>query len=66
MITQLEGTTTSLDTILKRLERGEGTLGKMLKDDKLYSDMDLLMVNLNELVVDLKENPKKYLKVEIF
>ena len=57
---------TPLETILQRMERGEGTLGKLLKDDKLYSNMDRLMVNLDGLVVDLKENPKRYLNISIF
>lgn len=66
MIAQLQGTTSSLETILQRMERGEGTLGMLLKDDKLYSNMDRLMVNLDGLVVDLKENPKRYLNISIF
>lgn len=66
MVDKLQTTTTSLDNILARIERGEGTVGKLLKDDKLYEDMDRLFVNLNGLVADLKENPKKYLSIEIF
>ena len=69
----LRTTTTALDNILTRLDRGEGTLGKMLHDEKLYDDvdrmfvnMDRLVSNLDELVVDLKANPGRYLKVEIF
>jgi len=66
MITELQGTTNSLTTILQRIERGEGTLGKLVNDDKLYTDMSRLMVNLDGLVVDLKENPKRYINVSIF
>lgn len=66
MITQLQSTTTSLETILQRLERGEGTIGKLLTDDKLYTNMDRLMTNLDGLVMDLKNNPKRYLNISIF
>lgn len=73
MMEGLRTTTTALDNILTRLDRGEGTLGKMLHDEKLYDDvdrmfvnMDRLVSNLDELVVDLKANPGRYLKVEIF
>jgi len=66
MMDKLQTTTTSLDNILARIERGEGTVGKLLRDDKLYDDMDRLFVNLDGLVTDLKENPKKYLGISIF
>ena len=66
MMDKLQTTTTSLDNILARIERGEGTVGKLLRDDKLYDDMDRLFVNLDGLVSDLKENPKKYLGISIF
>ena len=66
MITDLQGTTTSLTAIMQKIERGEGTLGKLVNDDKLYLDMNRLMVNLDGLVVDLKENPKRYINVSIF
>lgn len=66
MITELQVTTKSLTSIIQKIERGEGTLGKLVNDDKLYLDMNRLMVNLDGLVVDLKENPKRYLNVSIF
>ena len=73
MMDELQTTTTALDNILTRLDRGEGTLGKMLHDERLYDDavgmfvnMERLVSNLNELVVDLKANPGRYVKVEIF
>jgi phospholipid/cholesterol/gamma-HCH transport system substrate-binding protein len=66
MITEFQGATTSLTAIMQKVERGEGTLGKLVNDDKLYTDMNRLMVNLDGLVVDLKENPKRYLNVSIF
>lgn len=66
LVDRLHRSTTSLDNILARIEKGEGTVGKLLQDDKLYEDMDRLFVNLDGLVTDLKENPKKYLSIEIF
>ncbi len=73
LVNGLQSTNTSLDNILARMDRGEGTLGKLLLDDTLYDDvdrvfvkMDRLVTNLDELVVDLKSNPGRYVKVEIF
>lgn len=66
MIARLQRTTTSLETILSRIEKGEGTIGKLINDDKLYNDMNRLMVNLDGLVMDLKTNPKRYLNISVF
>ncbi len=73
MLDELQTTTTALDNILTRIDRGEGTIGKLLQDERLYDDavrvagkMDRLMTSLDELVVDLKSNPGRYVTVEIF
>ena len=73
MMDELQSTTTALDNILTRLDRGEGTMGKLLQDERLYEDavrvagkMDRLVTSLDELVVDLKSNPGRYVTVEIF
>ena len=73
MMDELQTTTTALGNILTRLDRGEGTMGKLLQDDRLYEDvvrmagkMDRLVTSLDELVVDLKSNPGRYVTVEIF
>lgn len=56
----------SLDTVIGRMARGEGTLGKLSQDESLYANLDQAAFSLNELLVDLKANPKRYLTVEIF
>ncbi len=56
----------SIENVSKKIERGEGTMGKMINDEKLYQHLDSLSVNLNELVKDLKEHPGKYVKLSIF
>jgi phospholipid/cholesterol/gamma-HCH transport system substrate-binding protein len=66
LIDRLQGTTTSLETILTRIEQGQGTIGKLINDDKLYTDMDRMLINLDGLITDLKTNPKRYLSIEIF
>ncbi len=57
---------TSIDNVFKKLERGEGTLGKMMQDERLYLHLDSLILNINELVKDLKANPKRYVNVSVF
>ncbi|MDD8018905.1 MAG: MlaD family protein [Bacteroidota bacterium] len=56
----------SLDNVFKKVERGEGTLGKLMNDEKLYQHLDSLVLNLNDLVKDVKLNPKRYVNVSVF
>jgi phospholipid/cholesterol/gamma-HCH transport system substrate-binding protein len=58
----LTSTTIALDTLLSRMNRGEGTLGKMASDTTMYHDLHALSVSLTALLTDLKEHPDKYMK----
>ncbi len=57
---------TSIDNVFKKLERGDGTIGKLMNDDRLYNHLDSLILSLNELAKDLKANPKRYVNVSVF
>jgi len=63
---QLTSTATSLDRVVNRLDRGEGSLGKAIQDSTLYMEMRETLKNTNELVKDIKKNPKRYLKIGLF
>jgi phospholipid/cholesterol/gamma-HCH transport system substrate-binding protein len=63
---RLETTTESLNSVLAKVKNGEGTLGKLVQDDRLYNHMDSLSMNLNLLVKDLRENPQRYVKLSLF
>lgn len=56
----------SLKEIAGRMEQGSGTLGKLSQDEALYENLKSLSQNLDSLVKDIKENPKRYLKFSIF
>ena len=58
----LSHTTVQLDTLLSRINRGEGTLGKLASDTVMYHDLHALSVSLTALLTDLKEHPDKYVK----
>ena len=63
---KLETTTESLNSVLAKIKNGEGTLGKLVQDERLYNHMDSLAMNLNLLVKDLRENPQRYVKLSLF
>ena len=52
--------------ILARVERGEGTVGKLLTDSLLYRDMRNLLAQTDSLMADFKKNPRKYINLQIF
>ena len=53
-------------TALEKINKGEGSLGLLVNDQKLYTDLENAARNLNLLIEDLKANPKKYLKISVF
>jgi phospholipid/cholesterol/gamma-HCH transport system substrate-binding protein len=64
--TRLDSLRTSIQTITSKVESGEGTLGKLVNDDKLYADVNSSVQSLKTLIEDIKKNPKKYLNISIF
>lgn len=53
-------------TMTAKVGRGEGTLGKLVNDDKLYTDASNAVQSLKSLIEDIRANPKKYVTVRIF
>ena len=64
--TEMAKSIASLNSVLGRMERGEGTLGRLLTDDSLYESLNAVAENMRELLVDVKANPGRYLRIEIF
>jgi phospholipid/cholesterol/gamma-HCH transport system substrate-binding protein len=57
---------TSLAVILDRVERGEGTLGRLSGDETLYESLDAALEEIAQLARDLRENPRRYVNLRIF
>lgn len=62
----LSGRLKQLENILTKIEKGEGTLGKLNTNDTLYQNLQHSIGNLDELIKDIKANPKRYLNVTVF
>lgn len=63
---RLSSNSTQIQGILARLERGEGTAGKLLKDSTMYNDVRRLVQRSDSLLADFQKNPRKYIKLSIF
>ena len=62
----LELTINNLNTILKSVEAGDGTLGKLLKDEKMYDNLTNSSKELEELLREMKLHPKRFVHFSLF
>lgn len=63
---RLDTTTQTLANMFASLSAGEGNAGKFMKDEALYERTNALIMSLDELVRDVKANPKRYINVKVF
>jgi len=64
--TRLDSLTLKIEDLVGSVERGEGTLGLLIKEKKLHEDAEAAFQSLNDLLKDIKAHPERYLKIEIF
>ncbi len=62
----LQSTVSSLNEVLGKIERGEGSLGKMANDKELYDNLTEVSRELDLLLQDFRLNPKRYVNVSVF
>ena len=65
-ITKLKSTISNFDNILAGIDRGEGSIGKLMKDEALYSNLENASKELEELLREMKENPKRFVHFSLF
>jgi phospholipid/cholesterol/gamma-HCH transport system substrate-binding protein len=63
---QLATSTGTLNDLLSKVNRGEGTLGKLATDTLVYGDIHRTLDALQLLLNDLRDRPGRYLTVKIF
>lgn len=65
-VQKLDQTLNNLQAITQKIQEQEGTLGKLVNDDSLYVNLNQTVADLDSLLVDLKENPKRYVRFSVF
>lgn len=62
----LDSTSRRANALVGGIERGEGNVGKLMKDTLLYADLRGLVTQADSVLADLKKNPRKYINLSIF
>lgn len=62
----LQKTLANVDKIMNDLQQGKGSMGKLLKDEGMYNNLEGASKELKLLLADLKNNPKRYVHFSVF
>lgn len=65
-LASLRSSLENLDQIVQGISKGEGSAGKLVTNDSLYTNLSNTLYNLDLLLQDMKENPKKYVHFSLF
>ena len=52
--------------IMEKINKGEGTMGMLINNDSLYNSLERSAADLDKLLIDLKQNPKRYVHFSMF
>ena len=63
---ELQTTVSNLNSVLEKIENGEGSLGKLAANDELYNNLNEASRELDLLLQDFRLNPKRYVNVSVF
>lgn len=62
----LKSTINGFNTLLTNIEKGEGSVGKLVKDERLYNNLEGALGQMEALLEDIKLNPKRYVHFSLF
>lgn len=66
IIEDLTATVENINGIISTIENGEGSVGKLLKDESVHQSLNDTIDSVNALVTDLKEHPMRYVHFSLF
>lgn len=55
-----------VSVILNKINEGKGSLGMLIHNDSLYVNLDRSARDLDSLLIDMKENPNRYVHFSVF
>ncbi len=63
---KVDATLNHVQLLTDKMNRKDNTLGLLLNDSSLYNNLSLTAGSANNLLIDLKENPKRYVHFSLF
>ena len=63
---ELKQTNAQVQTVVAKVSSGDGTVGKLMNDDAIYRRLDSVLLRVDSLMADIKNNPRKYINLKIF
>ena len=55
-----------LETLLAKMNGVQGSIPRFFNEDSIYNSFSSTIKNLDALIIDIKENPKKYVSISIW
>ena len=62
---KLRDTVDETHTLVANINKGQGTVGKLMTDDQAYTNLNKLLTESTTLVTTIRQDPKKYLTIHL-
>ncbi len=66
ILSNIDSTMNELHKLIENINAGQGSMGKLVVNDSLYRELNKSAAELNKLLKDIRENPKRYVKFSLF
>ena len=66
LLSNLEVSVDGISSVVNKLDSNNSTIGKLINEDEVYNNLNSSIESLNNLIIDIKENPKKYIHFSVF
>jgi len=66
MMSKVDLTLKNVQEMTDKLNSNEGTLGLLMRDKQLYKNLTSTAADADSLLIDFKENPKRYIHFSVF
>jgi len=65
-VNNADKTLKELSEVMAQINSGNGTIGKLIKNDSLYNHLNNASADLDKLLIDLKARPGRYIHISVF
>ena len=66
LLNNVNTTILNANSLLQQMQSPDGTVGKMLNNAEVYDQLNKAITDVDALINDIKENPKKYIHIKVF